>query len=143
MHASLLLTLASASSALAFPLADWQPLRTRETHEPHGWDHGAVTRYNIHQSCNVTERRLLQRGLDDAVTLATHARDHALRFGNSSELYRRYFGNAPTAEVTGNLDRVVNADRADTLFRCDDPDGNCKLPGIRDPQTTRVTSWQC
>ncbi|PGH28146.1 hypothetical protein AJ80_00036 [Polytolypa hystricis UAMH7299] len=92
------------------------------------WDEGAVREFPIHKSCNATERRQLQRGLDDTVTLAKHAKDHVLRYGNDSAIYRKYFGNAPSAHVVGNFERIVAGDKADVLFRCDDPDGNCKLP---------------
>lgn len=65
------------------------------------WRAGAVRDYPIHSSCNATERALLNKGLDEAVELAAHAKDHVLRFGNTSELYNKYFGTAPTPEVIG------------------------------------------
>lgn len=65
------------------------------------WNQGASTAWPIHESCNATERALLMRGLDEAAVLAAHARDHVLRFGNSSEFYQKYFGNASTGEVIG------------------------------------------
>lgn len=65
------------------------------------WNSGASNAWPIHESCNATERAQLKRGLDEAATLAQHARDHILRFGNSSEFYQKYFGNAPTGEVIG------------------------------------------
>lgn len=126
MHFYIYALLSAACPLFAVPL-------TERTLYPRGgdfpaWNHGAVPKYPIHESCNVTERRLIQRGLDDAITLASHAKEHALRFGNSSALYRKYFGDAPSGEVIGHFDRIVNADKANTLFRCDDPDGNCQQP---------------
>jgi hypothetical protein len=63
--------------------------------------------------------------LNEAVQLAQHAKDHINRWGNSSTIYRKYFGNAPTLEAIGAYDSIVNGNKAQTLFRCDDPDGNC------------------
>jgi len=61
--------------------------------------------------------------------LAEHARDHILRFGFSSDYYVKYFGNANTAEPAGWFDKIVNGDKTGVLFRCDDPDDNCRLAG--------------
>ncbi|KAK9244172.1 putative peptidase family-domain-containing protein [Lipomyces tetrasporus] len=93
------------------------------------WDSGAVNDYIIHVSCNATEVHQLRKGLADAITLAAHARDHVLRWGNASEIYRRYFGNAASGEVVGNLEKIVSADKGSVLFRCDNPDGNCDIEG--------------
>lgn len=93
----------------------------------HVWDEGAVHEYPIHPSCNATERPQLQQALAEAIALAEHARRHVLRWGNESALYRRYFGNQPSGEVIGNLDKIANGDRGGVLFRCDNPDGNCAL----------------
>ncbi|KAI1913381.1 Prenylated Rab acceptor protein 1 [Ophidiomyces ophidiicola] len=126
MRSHILLCLAAAAYPLqAAPLAE-RDLYPRQA--TNSWDQGAVQKYPIHTSCNVTERRMIERGLNDAIALAQHAKAHVLRFGNSSTLYRKYFGDAATGVVIGNFDRIVNADKAKTLFRCDDPDGNCKIP---------------
>ncbi|KAI0168661.1 hypothetical protein BJ166DRAFT_523012 [Pestalotiopsis sp. NC0098] len=93
------------------------------------WNQGASTAWPIHESCNATERALLKRGLDEAAVLAAHARDHVLRFGNSSEFYQKYFGNASTGEVIGWFEKLVHGDRGAYKFRCDNPDGNCALDG--------------
>lgn len=92
------------------------------------WDQGAVNQYPIHPSCNLTETTQLRTALAELEALAEHAAAHVLRWGNSSEIYRKYFGDAPSAPVIGNFERVVNGDKARTLFRCDDPDGNCQIP---------------
>lgn len=94
------------------------------------WDAGAVNEYPIHSSCNVTETTQLRAGLREMEILADHARQHILRWSNSSESYRKYFGDQPSAAAIGAYDRVVNGDKGRTLFRCDDPDGNCQLPGM-------------
>lgn len=65
------------------------------------WNAGGSNAWPIHESCNATEKALLTRGLDEAATLASHAKDHVLRYGNSSEFYQKYFGTAATGEVIG------------------------------------------
>lgn len=89
------------------------------------WSEGWVKDYPIHQSCNATLRRQLSNALDETVQLAQHAKDHILRYGHKSEFVQKYFGNASTSQPIGWYDRVVNADKAGMLFRCDDPDKNC------------------
>ncbi|KAH8892408.1 hypothetical protein GQ53DRAFT_781165 [Thozetella sp. PMI_491] len=69
---------------------------------PYDWTPGAVSAYPIPPSCNYTERAQLQRGINDAITLAAHARDHISRFGNSSQFYSKYFGQAPSAEAVAD-----------------------------------------
>lgn len=98
--------------------------------EAASWADGAVTEYQIHSSCNHTQSNQIAAGLDEAVQLARHAKEHVLRWGNSSEHYQKYFGHEPRGEVIGNLDKIVSADRAGILFRCDNPDGNCALEGM-------------
>ncbi|KAG4442900.1 hypothetical protein IFR05_001604 [Cadophora sp. M221] len=94
------------------------------------WNEGASPDYTIHVSCNATERAQLQRALNESVTLAQHAKDHILRFGNSSETYVKYFGNSSTtAEPAGWFDKIVNGDKTGVLFRCDDVDNKCYQDG--------------
>ncbi|KAF4337142.1 major allergen Asp f 2 [Fusarium beomiforme] len=95
------------------------------TNSVYDWSDGWVKDYPIHQSCNATLRRQLAVALDETVQLAQHARDHLLRWGNESEFKQKYFGNGSTAGPIGWYDRVVNANKAGMLFRCDDPDKNC------------------
>ncbi|PVH95413.1 zincin, partial [Periconia macrospinosa] len=93
------------------------------------WNTGAVNEFPIHASCNRTEAAQIKRGLDEAITLVTHARDHILRWGNSSEIYQKYFGNASTGEPLGWFAKIASGDKAGVLFRCDNPDGNCEQEG--------------
>ncbi|KAJ5218089.1 uncharacterized protein N7498_000188 [Penicillium cinerascens] len=93
------------------------------------WNAGAVTEFPIHSSCNATQRRQIELGLNEAVTLARHAKSHILRWGNESDIYQKYFGNSPSMNAIGAFDIVVNGDKKDILFRCDNPDGNCDLEG--------------
>ncbi|KAI9151994.1 Major allergen Asp [Paramyrothecium foliicola] len=123
---SLLVSLAIASpvavrqtttDALSTPEPSWDPTT-------YVWTAGWENEYPIHQSCNDTLRGQLKEALDETVELAKHARDHLLRWGDKSEIARRYFGNSSTLAI-GWYDRVVNADKAGMTFRCDDPDRNC------------------
>ncbi|KAI9681510.1 MAG: hypothetical protein M1817_002794 [Caeruleum heppii] len=119
-----------ASAALAAPTAPHSASPTSAHHhaEMPAWDAGAAHDFQIHSSCNSTETIQLRKGLADAVTLAEHAKDHVLRYGNGSEHYRKYFGEASSGEVIGWYEKIVNGDKAHALFRCDDPDGNCVQP---------------
>jgi hypothetical protein len=132
------LMLVGASAAMAGPLAPRQngvtvtvtatatmPAAPSST----AWDAGAVNAFSIHASCNSTQRSILQNGLDEAMILTGHARDHILRYGNSSELYTKYFGDAPTGEPLGWYTKLTDGDKAGVLFRCDDIDNNCGQEG--------------
>ena len=89
------------------------------------WDRGAVADIPIHPSCNATQHTYIRKGLNEAIALAAHARDHLLRWGHLSPYTVKYFGNASTAEPIGWYSRIVSADRGNMTFRCDDPDRNC------------------
>lgn len=54
------------------------------------WNAGAVTEWNIHTSCNASERYQLKKGLAEAVELAEHAKAHIARWGNDSAVYRKW-----------------------------------------------------
>ncbi|KAL8680501.1 MAG: hypothetical protein Q9186_003300 [Xanthomendoza sp. 1 TL-2023] len=97
---------------LAFPTL--QPRQHSDNHTHHTaatWNQGAINDFIIHDSCNATEVTQLRKGLHDAITLAIHAKQHILRFGNSSEHYRKYFGHAPSGEAIGYYERVINGDK--------------------------------
>ncbi|KAK0128110.1 hypothetical protein ONS95_000095 [Cadophora gregata] len=94
------------------------------------WNEGASPDYTIHVSCNATERAQLQRALNESTTLAQHAKDHIMRFGNSSETYVKYFGNSSTtAEPAGWFDKLISGDKSGIVFRCDDIDHKCWQDG--------------
>ncbi|EXJ57858.1 uncharacterized protein A1O5_12416 [Cladophialophora psammophila CBS 110553] len=73
--------------------------------------------------------RQLANGLNETVALAAHAAEHILRWGNQSEIYRKYFGDRPPYEAIGAYEIIANGDKRQMLFRCDNPDGNCDLEG--------------
>lgn len=93
------------------------------------WNFGAVNDFPIHSSCNATEAAQIERGLTETLTIVRHARDHILRWGNSSEIYQKYFGNASTGEPIGWYTKIADGDKSGILFRCDNPDGNCGQEG--------------
>ncbi|KAF2720952.1 zincin [Polychaeton citri CBS 116435] len=93
------------------------------------WSEGAVEEYPVHRSCNLTETALLREAFLEAEAIAAHAKDHIMRFGNSSSFYTKYFGAANSGEPAGWFDKIVNGDKAGVLFRCDDIDGNCHQDG--------------
>ena len=126
----------AASCALALP----SPIQPRthsnessggseHSHSTAPWNDGPTADFVIHESCNASETTQLRKGLADAVALAEHAKQHILRYSNSSEHYRKYFGDAPSGEAIGYYEKVISGDRGNALFRCDNPDGNCELPG--------------
>ncbi|KAF2622817.1 zincin, partial [Macroventuria anomochaeta] len=126
------LVLLGAAAVSASPLAARQATTVTVTATAEAaptstaWDAGAVHQYPIHASCNATQHQYIRNGLEETLTICRQARDHILRWGNSSEIYRKYFGNAPTGEPIGWFTKIVDGDKADVLFRCDDPDSNCR-----------------
>ncbi|KAF7557165.1 hypothetical protein G7Z17_g878 [Cylindrodendrum hubeiense] len=99
--------------------------KASDTASVYDWSDGWTKDYTVHQSCNATLRHQLVDGLNEAVQLAQHAKEHLLRFGNESEFVTKYFGNGSTSGPIGWYDRIVNADKTGVIFRCDDPDENC------------------
>ncbi|THZ83489.1 zincin [Aureobasidium pullulans] len=85
--------------------------------------------FPIHQSCNGTERRQIEKALGDTIKIAQQATQHIYAHGNDSALYTKYFGQAPTAEVIGWYEKLIHGDHEGVLFRCDDIDGNCHQEG--------------
>jgi hypothetical protein len=124
------LMLLGAAAISASPLAPRQATTVTVTADAAAptstaWDAGAVHQYPIHASCNATQHAYIRNGLDETITICRQARDHILRWGNSSQIYQKYFGNAPTGEPIGWFSKIVDGDKSDVLFRCDDPDQNC------------------
>lgn len=93
------------------------------------WSEDWIKNFPIHKSCNDSQFNQLSNALEETQILAAHARDHTARFGNLSKFYQKYFGDAPSGEVVGWFENIVNSDKSNTLFRCDDIDDNCKLDG--------------
>ena len=122
--------LLAATVAVAAPTSFLEARQAHNvTEEVEAWDAGATTEYIIHESCNSTQAAQIADGLREAVELAQHAKDHILRWGNQSDIYRKYFGNDPPYAAIGSYDIVINGDKTGVIFRCDNPDGNCDQKG--------------
>ncbi|KAK4052491.1 Prenylated Rab acceptor protein 1 [Microbotryomycetes sp. JL201] len=135
MHTSLLLaSLAlSAASVQAAPFQSartdtpltriakrQQPASSTDKHSNY------ITEVQIHESCNPAQTRFLRSGLDEMVTLAKHAHDRIMRYGEEDDLYVKYFGNASMASASGFYASMVWGNKPGVLLRCDNPDGNCE-----------------
>ncbi|KAK4057023.1 Prenylated Rab acceptor protein 1 [Microbotryomycetes sp. JL221] len=93
------------------------------------------TQVQIHESCNPAQTNFLRNGLNDMVTLAKHAHDRIMRYGENDDLYKLYFGgNASSAAASGFYANIVWGNKPGVLLRCDNPDGNCE-------QTTAAGPW--
>lgn len=106
------------------------PVQNQNTPSPSPWDAGAITQYPIHSSCNATQRLQIETGLNESISLAAHAKEHILRWGNESSIYQQYFGNRPSFEPIGIYELLNSADKGHVLFRCDNPDGKCDNEGM-------------
>lgn len=93
------------------------------------WDKDWVKDIPIHESCNNTEYIQLKQALEEVKLVSAHARDHALVHGNSSTIFQKYFTSAPVEDVVGVYEKLLNANKKQMLFRCDNPDGNCDIEG--------------
>lgn len=120
-----------ASSAFAAPTSFlWEgSSNTSSVKVETTWTENWKTTFEIHDSCSPVEANQLRQAFEETELLAYHAKLHTLRNGNSSEFYRKYFGNAPIGEVVGNFEGVVSANTTGILFRCDDPDDKCSQDG--------------
>ncbi|GAO48720.1 hypothetical protein G7K_2890-t1 [Saitoella complicata NRRL Y-17804] len=99
-------------------------------HSAHAeWYNNGTNDITIHESCNATQATQIGKALDDMKALASHARDRVLRYGSNDTLYQLYFGNGDPASVIGTFSRLVEGDKTDVLFRCDNPDNNCHQEG--------------
>ncbi|CAO1626673.1 unnamed protein product [Sympodiomycopsis kandeliae] len=96
----------------------------------HGHAHQTiVTDFPIHESCNASQALQIRSGFEDMNRLLKSATDHLLLHGNTSDLFKLYFGeDADPAVPLGYYSRILSGDKSKTLFRCDDIDGNCQLP---------------
>ena len=123
----LLFSVAIAAAAPAFVLEE--NLNSSTTEISFSWDATWNQDFEIHKSCNLTQRNQLVQAFTETKLLAQHAKEHTLRFGNLSKFYRKYFGDAPSGEVVGLYENVISANKTGVLFRCDNIDGNCDLDG--------------
>lgn len=106
------------------------------------WSNGASFQYMIKDdnSCNTTQLSLIGEGLDRTIDLVYHARDHIRRYG-SDDVFKRWFGvNASSNAIEGLFDRIIDGDKDNITFTCNDYDGLCNgkygiIPGYFSPAT--------
>lgn len=69
----------------------------------------------------------------DTFEVVSFAKDYVTANGAQDPIFKLYFGDKPEAftNVVGVLDSVLHSNKEGVLFRCDDPDNNCRLPGYR------------
>ncbi|WVQ99805.1 hypothetical protein IAU59_006947 [Kwoniella sp. CBS 9459] len=91
------------------------------------------TDVEIHESCNATQRRMLEKGLADAFEVATVAQEYVATNGAEDPVFQKYFGTEPKsyATVLGVWESLLTSNKEGVLLRCDNPDGNCGQPGWR------------
>ncbi|GAA5852204.1 hypothetical protein JCM3766R1_006818 [Sporobolomyces carnicolor] len=124
--ASLLLAASSVQAAPFFSTpslvkrADDQTAASIDKHA-----HTNMTQVQIHESCDAGQAHFIRAGLDDMNLLAKHAYDRILKYGETDELYVKYFGNASSATAAGFYAQLLYGNKPGVLFRCDNPDGNC------------------
>lgn len=129
MKFSAILSLAAAVSAAPTTFVYQETANSSVTRVESTWTEDWKTTFEIHDSCTPVEANQLRQAFEETELLANHAKLHTLRNGNSSEFYRKYFGNAPIGEVVGNFEGIVSANTTGILFRCDDPDDKCNQDG--------------
>lgn len=88
-----------------------------------GWTNPTFPQY--HNSCNITNQRMINGALSDTLEVSSFARDRLLANGTSDEIYKRWFGDAPLFTVAGVIENTIQGVKDDLLFRCDDPQGGC------------------
>ncbi|WVF72582.1 hypothetical protein IAT40_007399 [Kwoniella sp. CBS 6097] len=91
------------------------------------------TDVTIHESCNATQRRMLEKGLADAFEVATVAQEYVAANGPEDPVFQKYFGKEQKSYTTvlGVWESLLTSNKEGVIFRCDNPDGNCGQPGWR------------
>ncbi|KLT40890.1 zincin [Cutaneotrichosporon oleaginosum] len=92
-----------------------------------------VTDITIHESCSTPQRRMIGKGLQEAMEVAAFAKDYIATNGPSDPVFKLYFGDKKEAypAAMGAYDVLLDSNKDGVIFRCDDPDGNCHQPGWR------------
>ncbi|WVN89160.1 uncharacterized protein L203_104376 [Cryptococcus depauperatus CBS 7841] len=116
---SLLISALLAGSSVAMPLVprDLKPY---------------TSDINIHESCNATQRRMLDKALSDAFEVASFAKEYARTNGPADPVFQKYFGKDADSytQVIGIWDAFLTGNKEGVILRCDNPDGNCAQKGF-------------
>ncbi|GME95669.1 unnamed protein product [Ambrosiozyma monospora] len=86
----------------------------------------------IQSTCNATNVRMINAGLQDSIEAASFARQRLLEKGSNDDVYKKWFGDGSIYEVLGLISYLVEAEKSDISYRCDDVDGSC---------ASHPTSW--
>ncbi|OCF30862.1 hypothetical protein I316_07495 [Kwoniella heveanensis BCC8398] len=91
------------------------------------------TDVEIHESCNATQRRMLEKALADTFEVATVAQEYVATNGPEDPVFQKYFGKEQKSysTVLGIWESLLTSNKEGVLLRCDNPDGNCGQPGWR------------
>ncbi|GME78290.1 unnamed protein product [Ambrosiozyma monospora] len=79
----------------------------------------------ILDTCNATNVRMLNSAFQDSIEATSFARQRLLVNGASDGIFKRWFGDGSIYEVLGLLNYLVESEKSDIIYRCDDIDGNC------------------
>ncbi|GAA5984855.1 hypothetical protein JCM5350_002584 [Sporobolomyces pararoseus] len=104
LSSNLVATLLAVSSVQAAPFFSTSPTKRAKDQSAASIDkhaHSNMTRVQIHESCDAGQAHFIQAGLDDMNLLAKHAYERILKYGETDELYIKYFGNASSATAAG------------------------------------------
>ncbi|WRT68180.1 uncharacterized protein IL334_005155 [Kwoniella shivajii] len=91
------------------------------------------TDVTIHESCNTTQRRMLEKALSDTWEVATFAQEYVYTNGPEDPVFQKYFGTEKGAysTVLGVWESFLTSNKEGVLLRCDNIDGNCGQVGWR------------
>ncbi|WVQ83153.1 hypothetical protein IAT38_005291 [Cryptococcus sp. DSM 104549] len=121
MLSSIFTTALFAGAALASPILVERDLK------PY------VSDITIHESCNSTQRRMLETALADTFEVATFAKEYVTTNGAQDPIFLKYFGNdtGSYSQVVGIWEAFLTSNKDGVILRCDNPDGNCGQAGWR------------
>ncbi|KAG7896423.1 hypothetical protein KL908_000937 [Ogataea polymorpha] len=79
----------------------------------------------ILHTCNETYTRIINAHLQDSLEAAAFARNRLMEYGKDDEIFMRWFGDGSIYEVIGLLDYLVEANKDQISWRCDDISDKC------------------
>lgn len=120
------IALSALAGALAGPINLAAQLAPRELRDKQSY-------ITIHESCNVTQRRMLEKAFNETWEVAEFAQQYTLHNGPDDEVFKLYFGEEKEnyAKVLGVWESLLYSDKSGVVFRCDNIDGNCGQAGWR------------
>lgn len=89
------------------------------------WNPDFQKDFTINNTCNASESSVLSSALHQAIEVSEHARQHLLRYGNSSDIFKKYFGHNPPFIPLGVYDFLSNGNKGNFTFGCQDFEKKC------------------